>query len=67
MILYAFPPLHTQTNSTWRKQTDSHQQHMFFLMQVELLQAHLKLHQRLQQLQCVARYTRYNKELLHMQ
>ena len=52
--LYA-PPPHGRTLCTWRKQADGHQQHMFLLLQVQLLQAHLELHQRLQQLQSVAR------------
>ncbi len=39
----------TQTH-TWRQQADGHQQHMFLFMHVQLLQTHLKLHQRLQQL-----------------
>ncbi len=46
----------TQTH-TWRQQTDGHQQHMFLFMHVQLLQTHLKLHQRLQQVQSVTRYT----------
>lgn len=40
---------------TWREQADGHQQHVFLLPQVELLQSHLELHQRLQQLQSVSR------------
>lgn len=59
-----FPPPHCQTYNTWRKQADSHQQHVFLLSQVELLQAHLELHQRLQQLQSVASYRERNTSLL---
>lgn len=47
------PPSRSQMNGTWRKQADGHQQHMFLLVQAQLLQAHLELHQRLQQLQSV--------------
>ncbi len=48
MTLDTFPPPHSQTYGTWRKQADGHQQHMFLLVQVEFLQANLELHQRLQ-------------------
>lgn len=64
---YMFPPPHSQTHSTWRKQADGHQQHMFLLSQVELLQSHLELHQRLQQLQSVSRYRGRNTSLLPVQ
>lgn len=70
MTLYTFhptPPPHSQMFSTWRKQTDGHQQHMFLLLQVELLQAHLELHQWLEQLQSVARCGRHNTSLLSVQ
>lgn len=40
---------------TGGEQADGHQQHVFLLVQVELLQAHLELDQRLQQLQSVTR------------
>lgn len=40
---------------TWGEQTDGHKQYMFLLMQAELLQAHLELHQWFQQLKGVAR------------
>lgn len=63
---HVFAHPHRPASSTWRKQADGHQQHMFLLMQVELLQAHLELHQRLQQLQSVARY-RHNTPLLSVQ
>lgn len=63
MTLYMFRPPQSQTYGTWRKQADGHQQHMFLLMQVELLQAHLELHQWLQQLQSMARYRGRNTSL----
>lgn len=40
---------------TGGEQADGHQQHVFLLVHVELLQAHLELDQRLQQLQSVTR------------
>lgn len=52
---------HTHTHTrrdvgTWGQQTDGHEQHVFLLVKVEVLQAHLELHQWLQQLQRVAGY-----------
>lgn len=67
MTLYRFLSPCSQTYGTWRKQADGHQQHMFLLLQVELLQAHLELHQWLQQLQSVARYRECNTSLLSVQ
>lgn len=32
------------TDNTWGEQADGHEQHMFFFMQVELLQTNLELH-----------------------
>lgn len=49
--------INTYITSTWGKQANSHEQHVFFLVQVEFLQTNLELHQRLQQLQSVTRYT----------
>lgn len=67
MITYIFPPSPDQTYSTWRKQTNGHQQHMFFLTEVELLQSHLELHQRLQKLQSMSRYRGRNTSLMSTQ
>lgn len=67
MTDYVSSPPRSQTVSTWRQQADGHQQHMLLLSQVELLQADLELHQRLQQLQSVSSYGGRDTSLMSAQ
>ena len=52
--------------STWGEKADGHEQHMFLLMQVELFQTNLKLHQWLQQLQSVTRCRRRPRHTINV-